>query len=242
MLLIDGDIISYRTAFSKEAESLEEYKSVADGYIKNIIKNADPFIKDYTVFLSGSGNFRKQVAVTKEYKGNRTAEKPEHLEAIRTHLLTSHPSDLSDNEEADDRIAIEATRVGIAAIICSIDKDFDQVPGWHYNFVKFSRYLVTKKEALLNFYCQILTGDRIDNVQGIRGIGPKKACKHLQEFTTELEMFNKCVELFESRDRVIENATLLWLRRTPGEMWSPPDEREHENAEEAKGIKAPTRV
>lgn len=224
MLLIDGDIICYRTVFSREAETVEDMLAVADNYIKNIVKNADPEIKEYTVFLSGSGNYRKDIAVTKQYKGNRAAEKPEHLDTIRTHLLTSHPSDLSQNEEADDRIAIEATARGNNAIICSIDKDFDQVPGWHYNFVKLNRYYVTMREATLNFYCQILTGDRIDNVAGVRGIGPKTALKHLKELDTEVAMYAKCVELLGSPERALENARLLWLRRTPNQLWLPPEE------------------
>lgn len=225
MLLIDGDIICYRAAFTREAETLEDQIYVADEYVKNIINNADSEIKDYKVFLSGSGNYRKTLAVTQEYKGNRKAEKPEHLDKIKAHLLTSHPSDLSLDEEADDRIAIEATALGNAAIICSVDKDFDQVPGWHYNFVKRERYYVTKREATLNFYCQILTGDRIDNVVGIHGIGPKKAHKLLDELSTEAEMYAKCVEMFEDEARVIENGRLLWLRRTPDQLWCPPEVR-----------------
>lgn len=223
MLLIDGDIICYRTAFSKEADTLEDYKKVADGYVQNIINSADPEIKDYTVFLSGKTNYRKDIAVTKEYKGNRKAEKPEHLDDIRAHLLTCHPSDLSDGEEADDRIAIKATELGYSSIICSIDKDFDQVPGWHYNFVKRERYFVEPAEAMLNFYCQILTGDRIDNVEGIYGIGPTKARKLLKELTTEKALFDRCVELYGAADRVIENARLLWLRRQPNQQWEAPN-------------------
>ena len=222
MLLIDGDIICYRVAFSRELETVEDCKSVADGYIDNIIKRADPVVQDYTVFLSGSTNFRKDIAVTREYKGNRKAEKPQYLDDIRAHLLTAHPSDLSDGEEADDRIAIEATARGHGAIICSIDKDFDQVPGWHFNFVKNERYFITTKEAILNFYCQILTGDRIDNVEGVYGIGPVKARKALSEATTELEMFAKCVELLKSEERAVENARLLWLRRQKEQIWEPP--------------------
>ena len=222
MLLIDGDIICYRSGFSKEAESLPELLEVADSYIQSIVERADPEIKQYTVFLSGKGNFRKDIAVTKEYKGNRTAEKPQYLDDIRAHLLTTHPSDLSEGEEADDRIAIKATELGNGCVICSLDKDFDQVPGWHYNFVKNTKYYVSSKEAILNFYCQVLTGDRADNIEGIYGIGPKKAKQHLEKLKTEKAMYDKCVELYGSAERVNENARLLWLRRTPDQLWEPP--------------------
>lgn len=222
MLLIDGDIICYRTAFSRDADSLESCIEIADSYIENIVANAFPEDSTYKVFLSGTGNYRKDIAKTAVYKGNRKADKPQYIDDIRAHLLANHPSDLSQGEEADDRIAIEATAGGISSVICSIDKDFDQVPGWHYNFLKQDRYYITVREASLNFYCQILTGDRVDNVVGIKGIGPVKAKAMLKNCKTDAEMFAKCVEAFESKERVIENALLLWLRRIPNQIWKPP--------------------
>ena len=81
--------------------------------------------------------------------------------------------------KADDAIAIEATKFGDDSIIVSLDKDFDQVQGWHYNFVKKDKYYITADEGLYNFYCQFLVGDRIDNIIGVKGIGPKKAEKLL---------------------------------------------------------------
>ncbi len=242
MLLIDGDIICYRTVFSREVEGLDDCYRIADSYIQNILKHTDPEINQYCVFLSGKGNFRKDVAVTREYKGNRPAEKPQYLEEVRQYLLDTHPSDLSVNEEADDRIAIEATRLGNAAIICSIDKDFDQVPGWHYNFVKNEVYYVDAAQGLLSFYCQMLVGDRIDNIQGVKGIGPVKALKHLADCKTEAAMFAKCAELLGSEERALENGRLLYLRRHVGEIWQPPDkttkatECEETQREAAKGV------
>jgi 5'-3' exonuclease len=240
LLLIDGDIICYRTVFSKEAESVADLLYLADLYVRNIVRKADDDLKDYKVFLTGKGNFRYEVATTIPYKGNRPAEKPEHLEAIRQHLLDYHPSLLSEGEEADDCIAIEATQRGSECVICSIDKDLDQVPGKHYNFVKDLRYTVTEREGLLFFYTQILTGDRIDNVAGLKGIGPVKARKALQECKTEQELFARCVEMYDGdRERVIENARLLYLRRTEREIWLPPETTEAQVSEEERQTEAP---
>jgi 5'-3' exonuclease len=125
--------------------------------------------------------------------------------------------------EADDAIAIEATKFGDDSVIVSLDKDFDQVQGWHYNFVKKDKYYITHEEGLFNFYCQFLVGDRIDNIIGVQGIGPVKA-KNLLEGKTEREMFDICVEKLGSRDRAIENGILLYLQRKEGEIWSPPSE------------------
>jgi hypothetical protein len=225
MLLIDGDIVCYRTAFSREPSSLTEYCELADRYITNIVRNASPVIKDYQVFLTGKGNYRKDIAVTKEYKGNRLKEKPEFLEAVRQHLITNHPSNVSVGEEADDQIAIAATTLGLDSVICSTDKDFNQVPGWHFNFVKKQRYFVSEAQGLHFFYSQILVGDRADNIEGVFGIGVKTVEKHLAGCKTELAYYNKCVELLGSEERVQENGLLLHLRRKEGEMWQPPTER-----------------
>lgn len=222
MLLIDGDIICYRTAYSREPETLEDYCAVADSYITNIVVNASPVIKDYQVFLTGKGNYRKDIAVTKEYKGNRPKDKPEFLEAVRQHLITNHPSNVSVGEEADDQIAIAATTLGLSSVICSTDKDFNQVPGWHFNFVKKQRYFVSEAQGLHFFYSQILVGDRADNIEGVFGIGVKTVEKHLAGCKTELAYYKKCVKLLGSEERVLENGLLLWLRRYKGQMWTPP--------------------
>jgi 5'-3' exonuclease len=70
-------------------------------------------------------------------------------------------------------------------IIVSIDKDFMQVPGWHYNFVKKVKKQVTPEEGLRFFYKQILMGDSADNIKGIHRVGEVTATKMLAELKTE---------------------------------------------------------
>jgi len=70
---------------------------------------------------------------------------------------------------------------------------------------------------------RILTGDRVDNIEGIRGIGPVKADKILKDCTTERELYEACIKAYDGNtDRVLENGKLLWLRRKPNQMWQPP--------------------
>ena len=127
---------------------------------------------------------------------------------------------VTEGEEADDAIAIAATKYGDKAIMVSLDKDFDQIEGWHYNFVKRSKYYVTKEEGLNFFYRQILMGDRIDNIIGIYGIGEKKSAKLLEDCKTEKDYYDKCVELLGSEELVLENGRLLLLRRYECQIWS----------------------
>ena len=175
--------------------------------------------------MTGSSNYRHDYAVTAPYKGNRKGEKPKHHGLLRDYLKFSWNGKVYEGIEADDAIAIDATELGDESVIVSLDKDFDQVQGWHYNFVKKEKYYITADEGLLNFYMQFLVGDRIDNIIGVKGIGPVKA-KKLLEDQTEQEMFSTCVEQLGSEERARENGILLYLQRKPDEIWSPP----HENA------------
>jgi 5'-3' exonuclease len=223
MILVDADIICYRIGFATQDETSGKYiLDVLNNYISNIFAQASDS-EDFQLYLTGKTNFRNEIAVTAPYKGNRKSEKPKHIGFIRAALHGEWGAVISENEEADDAIAIKATELGDDCVMCSVDKDFDQIPGWHYNFVKKQKYYVTPEEGLFFFYRQILMGDRIDNIIGISGIGEKKSAKIL-EGMAEQEMYDKCVELHESEERVIENARLLWLRRKPEELWTPPYE------------------
>jgi len=221
-VLIDGDIIGYRIGFSTEEENEKIVVSRVATFIESMLWE-DLDAETYQGYLTGSGNFRNDIARTAPYKGNRTAPKPKHLQFIRDYLVSAWDFRISEGEEADDSIAIEHTSRNHESIIASIDKDFLQLPGKHWNFVKKEMTEVNEAEALLNFYRQVLTGDRVDNIIGLKGIGPVKADKILANYTSGAEMYFACIEAYGgSEERVIENCRLLWLRRTVGEIWQPP--------------------
>lgn len=226
MILVDGDIVAYRCAFKCNDESEKTACYTTGSFLSDLISHLYTMIDgepDYKVYLTGKGNFRHDIAVTEPYKGNRKEkEKPVHLEAIRQYLIKDWNAVVSEGEEADDLIAIDATAIP-DSIIVSLDKDFNQVPGKHYNFNKQDLYDVSEDEGLLFFYRQIIMGDKADNIVGVHGIGEKKSQKLLEDLS-EIEMYNKCIELLDSEERVIENARLLWLRREPDQLWEPPVE------------------
>ena len=225
MILIDGDIVAYRCAY-KSKDDRAEYAAYSVGsYLSDLISDLYILIEDepeYRVFLTGKGNFRHEYAVTAGYKENRKdKEKPEHLAVIRQYLIDEWEAVVSDEEEADDLIAIAATQQ--PSIIVSIDKDFDQVPGKHFNPNTGKLYDVSEEEAVKFLYEQILTGDRADNIMGIKGVGPVKAKKALADCVTERQMYDVCVEMYGGDERVIENGRLLYLRRKEGEIWNAPN-------------------
>ena len=228
--LIDGDIIVYRIGFSSNDVDWPICKSRVDEFLETLLVFQLEDVIDYGGWLtSGEHNFRNAIAKTQPYKGQRKADKPVHYEAIRNYLVSAWGFKVETEQEADDAIGIAATEIGDACVICTIDKDLDNISGWHYNFVKNERYYVTVESALRNFYLQILTGDRIDNVQGLRGIGPVKGQRILgddQSWDGGARYYAKCVEAYSGdRDRVIENGQLLWIRTKPGEIWQPPTEK-----------------
>jgi hypothetical protein len=190
--------------------------------IEDLVIDSDDATHEVEYYLTGKGNFRNDHAVTVPYKGNRDGmEKPIHLQALRDFFVEELGAIVTSGEETDDRIAIRATQEGDKAIAISLDKDFDQFKGWHYNFVKKIKYYITEEEGLLNFYKQFLEGDKVDNIIGVAGIGPVKAGKLLAG-KTELEMYNICVDKLGSEERAIENGILLYLRRQDDELWQPP--------------------
>ena len=221
-VLIDGDIIGYRIGFSTEEESEKIVISRVATFVETMLWE-DLDAETYQGYLTGSRNFRNDIARTAPYKGNRTAPKPKHLQLIRDYLVSAWDFQVSEGQEADDSIAIAHVENNYKSIIASIDKDFLQLRGNHWNFVKKEMTFVSEEEAIKNFYRQVLTGDRVDNIIGLKGIGPVKADKILANCTSGAEMYLACIEAYGgSEERVIENCRLLWLRRTVGEIWQPP--------------------
>jgi hypothetical protein len=221
--LIDADVVAYRMAFGTEDEPEKVAIQKTSEFLEDLIFTYTE-VEDCEGYLTGKSNFRFDIAKTAPYKGTRIAEKPKHLGIIRQYMIDAWAFSVQEGQEADDAIGIRAYALGEEDyIICSIDKDLDNLRGHHYNFVKNIRYYVTEDEAIKNFYMQVLTGDRVDNVPGLKGVGPKKAEKILSEAKTETELFNAVLAAYDDDiHRMTEMAQLLWIRRKEGELWQPP--------------------
>ena len=222
LALIDADIVCYRIGFASEDVSEKICLARCAEFMEELVMK--PWVGDYQGFLTGSNNFRKDIAVTVPYKGNRTQAKPKHYELIREYLNKAWACEVIEGQEADDAIGIKAYEMEDVEdyIIMSIDKDLDMIRGWHYNFIKDKKYLVNDQEAIKHFYTQILTGDRVDNIVGLKGVGPKKAEKILQDCVTEADMYKAVLEAYDNDEkRVLENGQLLWIRRKENQIWSP---------------------
>ena len=225
-VLIDGDILAYRAAFSTQDGLLKDAENKIEILIDFVFEETLdwPEPDKFEVYLTGSNNFRFDVAKSYPYKGNRKAnDKPKYLSHVREYMVDKFGAIVSEGEEADDLIAIEATRCGPDTVVASIDKDMLQIPCWHFNFNKKKWTQVSEWQGDLFFYTQILTGDAADNIKGLKGIGPKKAEKLLHDCRSVDDLWEACVKAYGGDTaRIVENARLLWLRRYEGQLWEPP--------------------
>ena len=169
----------------------------------------------YMAFLSGDENFRYKLYP--DYKANRKdLVKPTWLEECKEYLVTEWQAKVTHRYEADDAIGINRTKYP-KSIIASIDKDLKQIPGKYFDFVKLELSYIDEDEANFNFWAQMLTGDRSDNVEGIYGIGPVKAKNILLDASPdERELLVKGI--YNDDERFELNKKLFYILRDEEEL------------------------
>lgn len=234
---------------SSGAELLDKSDRVDPDPIEHVLHSVKHMIQQILLetnthtpqlFLTGKKNFRDQIATIKPYKGNRVnTPKPFHYAAIREYLVRQWNAQIVEGEEADDRISILARTPAMRdrVVISSIDKDLDQIPGKHYDFVKRVAYDVRDDEAEFMFYRQCLSGDSVDNVPGCFKIGAVKAGRLLEDTPRE-SWWTAIVSAYEeSKTRpgcpysdlpaatvALETARLVRMRTFDNELWEPPND------------------
>ncbi len=177
--LIDSDSIYFRVAcVTKEPEEISY----------NIDKTMGDILKatgatSIKVAIKGRGNFRNNLY--RRYKGTRKKLEPDMRKALNfghNYMIETWNATMADGMEADDLVSIwaaECRSIEEDYTIVGIDKDLLQIPGRHYHFIKKTLTDVSKEEGHYSLMRQCLTGDKSDNIPGIKGIGPKKADKAL---------------------------------------------------------------
>lgn len=226
--LIDADLYAYRVGYVSEDKTEDAAKTILTRMLGEVL--AEPWCTDFELRLTGPTNFRNDVAVSVPYKGGRTSEKPKHFYALRQHMIDMGAT-VADNEEADDVVVYQYAAEPDKYVMTHVDKDLNQAAGYHYNPVKKEFYEVSESEGIRAFYTQLLVGDRVDNIQCIKGVGPAKAAKIIGSLTAPEDLFTAVYAAYLSNeltlDRLIENARLLWLRRAKDEpLWLPPLQKE----------------
>lgn len=187
---------------------------------------------DVELLMSGSTNFRYDVAVTRPYKGNRdNVRRPTYEREIKDYIIKNYPTIIADGCEADDLMGIKQTQYGPEeSVIITLDKDLDQVPGFKYNFLRDTKYNISPELAYYNLHMQILTGDSTDNIPGLPGIGPGKAAKALHGLETERKQMEEVARMYQMHSGkedwltyMTEQARLVFIQREHGQVWEPPE-------------------
>lgn len=254
---LDEDVIYFES--SVVPDKVENALHSAKLTIERIIKGSG--CHRAIIYISGKGNYRDDIATTRVYKGNRKdARKPYHYQSLHDYMVQYYDTHVVDGIEADDAMGIhqygdlsrllpdnEVRKRKSKTVICTLDKDLDVIPGWHYNWVKEGKtgvqgmlYWVSEEEAMYNFYRQAITGDSTDNIEGIYRVGPVAARNLLREAKSEQEAYDIALGAYEkwisgwkdkpenvkevARDRLHETATLVWILRTHEEKGKCPFE------------------
>ena len=187
-LLLDGDLIAYRTSAAKEhsvhwGDGLwtlhseeQECQLAAKQYIEHLQTLTG--IDSVMIAHSSSVNFRKEL--NPMYKANRAeTRKPLALKPLQEWLRSEYSSLAFPRLEADDVMGFSASQEGSMYVIISDDKDMLTIPSLHYDPDAREFLEIDLAEANFNFYCQALTGDATDNYKGVPNVGRKTAEKIL---------------------------------------------------------------
>jgi hypothetical protein len=224
---IEGEESPYRVIQGRIVlEPWAECVEFINDFIDSVVNKSKS--TEYELHLSGHTNFRKEIAVTKPYKGNRKGEKPFYYQKVRDYLTEVMGAKVSVDEEADDTLGIAQSKDIDNTIICTIDKDLWIVPGAKYDFKREELSYVTEYDGMRHFQYQMLAGDQVDNIQGVPKIGPVKAKKILLDNEDIDDAWNIIRDLYRSSydyksdDVMLEMGRLLWMRRKVGQMWELP--------------------
>lgn len=219
---VDYTINSYKTSLGGPSFCRQNAKGII---------NRLSVIGEVRLFLTGPGNFRIDVAKTEGprglgYKANRPA-RPLHYAETREYLIERWGAKEVTGIEADDALGIYQSENTIAV---HIDKDINRIVGKHLNWKTGERYIVKDSLGSLKlvnkqlkgtgnafFFAQMLTGDNVDNIPGVDGIGPISAYNILSACKTEKDMLYNVLECYYntygngSSKIMLEVADLLYI-------------------------------
>lgn len=193
VLIVDGDYLPWTVSYNcRESQFAWEIEEEVDKMIERLIELSG--CSSIVGFLGAphTKSFRSLVASLRPYKGTRS-ERPVYFEmwaeTVTSHLCNKygfqnavmHPT-LEGAYETDDMVASYAAllrKEKISYIVCSSDKDLNQIVGERIMAGKMTSVSFTSQEAATSLWTQALMGDSTDNIPGLPKIGPVKASEIL---------------------------------------------------------------
>ena len=194
--IVDGDVLIYRACYKSIKDNLDVTKT-----FDNIYKEVKDEIQcdEYSLHVSGHGNFRKKLNQQFiNYKGKRK-DKPENFIMCKDYVTKKYKPTTVNLFEADDTASVEATsylKNGQPYILITVDKDWQMIGGMFYSLMHKYIKAISKFESCEFLHTQLLTGDSVDNIPGIQGIGIVKATKILKNKNLK-EQFDSIIKTYK---------------------------------------------
>lgn len=235
LTLIDGNSLVFRAYYGVHG-NLTRSDGLSVGAIYGFFNMVLPLLSEakendsfVCIFDASRISFRQDIYP--EYKANRSEPPADLLAQIELIRIGAHAMGMPvlciPGVEADDVIATIATancnNDGGTRIITG-DKDLMQlVSNCTFLYDGMKQKEIREKEVLEKFGVkpnqvidvQSLMGDSVDNVPGVRGIGPKKASELINEFGSLDNLYANIDNVKNERTRslLIENRELAYISK-----------------------------
>jgi DNA polymerase-1 len=233
LLIIDGHAYAYRAfhAIRDLRSPGGQPTNAIYGFVKMLAKMRAALGPTYSVVVWDGGLSAERMAALPEYK----AQRPEmpgdlklQLDDMAGYLKAAGVFSICrEGVEADDYIACLARRAadaGLEVVIASSDKDFMQLVSERIGLLNpndktetiWTEQQVRAKAGVAP--AQIvdwlsLTGDSVDNIPGVPGIGPKTAAELLNQFGTVRGLYERLDEVKSEKLRANLRAAMDAVRR-----------------------------
>jgi DNA polymerase I len=221
LLIVDAHCYAYRAFFGMGAlhSPTGQPTNAIYGFIRMLAKIQERLGPSHVLVVWDGGLAEHRTTLLPEYKEHR-AEMPADMsvqldqivEYLRAARITSW---VKDGCEADDFIAaatLQSVAVGLPVVIASSDKDFMQLVSENvkllvphdksenlWDIEQVALKTGVKPTQVVDWLS--LVGDAVDNIPGVRGVGPKTATDLLRQFGSVEVMYQSLNEVKSDRIR-----------------------------------------
>lgn len=233
LLLVDGHAYAYRAFHAIRSLNAPDGTptNAIFGFIKMLQKMMANLKPSHLLVVWDAGLAAERTAELPGYKAHRP-ETPEALSSQFPQLerwldAAGHPQWSQEGTEADDWIGTythRAVQLGWNVVIASSDKDFMQLvseqvglfnPNDKSEKIWSPADVVAKTGVEPNQIIDwlALVGDSVDNIPGVRGVGPKTATELLKRFGSIESLYSRLSEIRSETQRAsLETATEIVQR------------------------------
>ncbi len=233
LLIVDGHAYAYRAFHAIRSLRSPEGRptNAIYGFVKMLAKMRAILEPTHLIVVWDGGLSAERLAALPEYKAQRPEMpddlKPQFDEMTDYLKAAGVVSFCREGVEADDYIACLARRAadaGLAVVIASSDKDFMQLVSQRIGLLNANDKTETiwtdeqvrakagvDPSQIVDWLS--LTGDSVDNIPGVPGVGPKTAAELLNQFGSVPALYERLDEVRSEKLRANLRAAEPVVRR-----------------------------